>query len=182
MISIAHQLLLLVDLQNRDRDVTAWNTIMKGYAESGDSETVFHLYATAVYQRNIEPDRITFIILLNACARGCLYAESRAYFHAMKDGYGILPTIYHQSCVISALGQTGQLKAALQMINDFGIGSSAIVWHLMLGLCRISGNLRLGKLAFEQALRLDKKDSAAYVLISQIYGDTSSQVLRDPPT
>ena len=102
------------------------------------------------------------------------------HFEAMNEDYGILPMLDHHSCMINVLGHMGQLEAAVKMINEIKIPANAIVWHSLLGMCRSWGNIQFGRHAFEQALYLDKKDSAAYVMMSQIYGDAQITMAQFP--
>ena len=111
--------------------------------------------------------------MLNACSHTGLVGDGQSYFENMSTNYGIIPTVEHYTCIIDLLGRAGQLDCALAMTEKICTNHDLILWHAVLGACQKSGNLELGKHAFEHVLQLDGTDSAAYIFMSNIYVETS---------
>ncbi|XP_050369459.1 pentatricopeptide repeat-containing protein At2g27610 isoform X2 [Argentina anserina] len=59
------------------------------------------------------------------------------------------------------------------------VDEDANVWRALLGACRVHRNLELGKLVAEKLISLQPQDSAAYVLLSNIYAAAGNWQERD---
>ena len=57
----------------------------------------------------------------------------------------------------------------MSMIKTMPSSENPSVWLSLLGSCRKWGNVKLGRLSFEQAIHLDSNLAAAYVLMVNIY-------------
>ena len=56
------------------------------------------------------------------------------------------------------------------MIKAMPFFEYSAIWISLLGACRKWGNVKLGRLSFDQAIQLDSNDAAAYVLMADIFG------------
>ena len=130
------------------RNVVSWTALMAGYAQIGQIENVFHIYDEMIGD-GIQPNQVTFVVILNACSRLGQLHKSLLYFHMMSKDYCIAPTIEHHSCMIDLAGRIGQLDKATTMIEEMPFRPNLVVWHSLLGACQKSGNLSTGKWAFE---------------------------------
>jgi hypothetical protein len=72
--------------------------------------------------------------------------------------------------MVDLLGNAGLFEKAMAMIQKSEI-SHYPLWMALLGACRKSGNVRLARLAFEQAIYLDVTNSAAYVCMEKFFAD-----------
>ena len=130
-------------------------------------------------EEGIKPDAITFVSILNACSRTGLCHQSQTYFQAMSRDYGINPTLQHHGCMIDLFGRWGQVDEAIMMIKRMPFCANLAIWNTVLGACRNLGKEGLGKEAFVNAIQLDDGDSAAYVLMSQIFAFSSSSNIHE---
>ncbi|KAI5073993.1 hypothetical protein GOP47_0012006, partial [Adiantum capillus-veneris] len=150
------------------RDVVTWTALMSGYAQHGARKavscTLGHMLA-----EGIEPDSVTFVVVLMACNKTGEWGTCQTYFDAMSEGYGVAPTSAHHSCLIHLLASSGQLDKATAMVYDLPSFLELVPWHSILGACRKWGNLEVGKQAFKQAMYLNQKDPSSYVLMANIY-------------
>ena len=160
---IAHEVLQRI----QSRQVVTWNALLSGYAQLGECENVFNIFDRMVGE-SIKPNGITFISVLKACSRTSLFFRGLTYFGNMSKDYGVLPTLEHNNCIIHLLNCAGELGKAVEMIYQFRC-SDMMVWHSMLYACKNWGNVKLGRLAFEQAIQLDSNNLASYVLMVNIY-------------
>eukprot|EP01018_Ginkgo_biloba_P039653 Gb_39956 [translate_table: standard] len=150
------------------RNVVSWNAMIGGYAQNGHGERGVKLFGL-MQQKCVKPDSVTFVCVLYACSHLGLVDEGRHYFESMSRDYGIMPALEHYICMVDLLGRAGLLHEAEEFIDQMPTQSSALVWLTLLGACRIHGNIETGKRAFECMIQIDPQDSAAYVLLSNIY-------------
>jgi len=71
--------------------------------------------------------------------------------------------------MIDLLGRYGCLDEAEDFFNKMTCEPDAIMWLALLGACRIHGNIRLGERAAECVFKLEPKNAAPYILLSNIY-------------
>ena len=150
------------------RGVVAWTALIAGYSQLGRYDAVFNSFNRMIGE-GIEPNMITFLVVLSACSSSGLVDEGQMYFEAMTTGYGIAPTIQHYTCMIDLFGRGGHFDKAVSMVGRMPSLDYLPAWLALLGACQKWGNLILGRLAFEHSIRLDEKCAAAYELMSTIY-------------
>nr|UPT48830.1 pentatricopeptide repeat protein AaPPR887 [Agave angustifolia] len=150
-------------------DVMSWNSLIHSYAHHGHGQTAIKVFDEMVELNRFVPDHSTFVAILVACNHmGCV-GEAIEYFKVMKDLYGIIPSSSHYACLVDMMGRVGLLSEALHVIEQMPFEPNVLVWKTLLGSCRLHGNLELGKLAAEKVLELSPEDSAAYILLSNLY-------------
>ncbi|XP_077233738.1 putative pentatricopeptide repeat-containing protein At5g52630 isoform X2 [Tasmannia lanceolata] len=150
------------------KNVVSWTAIIGSYAQNGYAKEALDLF----YQMEsfgVKPNGITFVALLTACSHAGLTDQARKYFHMMEIEYGIKPGFEHYACIVDTLGRGGRLKEAEEFINRMPFEPNALVWRMLLSACRTHGDLARGKRAMEKIIALEPGDSAAYVLLSNIY-------------
>ena len=155
--------------------MVSWTALIGGYARLGKTETIFPVFERML-REGIKPDVVISTVVLNACSRTGFFAKSQTYFEAMSRDYDIVPTIEHYICMVDTLGRLGQLDKAVGMVSRMPFFPDLATWGIILCACKHSGNVHLGKEAFQHAIHLNENDPAAYVLISQIYADTEADV------
>ena len=86
----------------------------------------------------------------------------------MSKKYGILPVIEHQTCLVDLFGRAGYFDEAMTIMKDM-VTFDYPIWIAILGACQKWGNVKLARLAFDQAIQLDPLSGAAYACMSNIY-------------
>ncbi|XP_057852128.2 pentatricopeptide repeat-containing protein At3g24000, mitochondrial [Cryptomeria japonica] len=150
------------------RNVVTWTTMIAGCAQHGEGKKALQLFGQ-MQRAGIKPNRITFICVLSACSHMGLVQEAYYYFNNMKADYGVTPTVEHYACMVDVLGRAGKLAKAESLINRMPFEPNSLIWRTLLSACRVHGNIQLGKQAAKHLLELEPQDSAAYVLLSNIY-------------
>lgn len=150
------------------RNVVAWNALIAGYAQVGEENAALDLLGLMI-SHGIEPDLVTFTGVLNACSHSGLVEQGQMWFDAMSSCYGIVPTPEHRTCMVDLLGRAGHFDRLVCMIMVMPSSDYLPIWASLLGSCRSWGNVMLGKLAFEHAIRLDPGHAPAYVSMRNIY-------------
>eukprot|EP00250_Pteridium_aquilinum_P002431 c12646_g1_i1 orf=3-239(+) len=75
--------------------------------------------------------------------------------------------------MVDLLGRVGHVDKAVAMIWRMPMHPDIMSWQKVLGACRKWGDVELGRHAFEHAVRLDERGTAAYVCMSNIYADVN---------
>ncbi|CAM0146632.1 unnamed protein product [Urochloa decumbens] len=158
---------LAFDVMNL-HDVTSWNSLIHGFAQHGDANMALEVFSE-MCSSGFKPDDSTFLGVLVGCNHAGLVKEGEIFFRLMIDQYGIMPTPSHYACMIDMLGRNGRFDEALGMIEKMPFEPDALIWKTLLASCKLYRNLDMGKLAADKLMELSERDSASYVLMSNIY-------------
>ncbi|CAL9116001.1 unnamed protein product, partial [Musa acuminata var. zebrina] len=150
------------------KNVISWTAMIGGCVQSGYSREALEIFEQMEIAA-VRPNAKTFIAVLTACSYAGLRREAGKFFKMMETKYGIRPGFNHYSCMIDILGRAGKLKQAENLIEGMPFEPDALVWRILLSACRIHGDAERGRRAMEKILALEPGDSAAYVLLSNLY-------------
>ncbi|GAB4859766.1 Pentatricopeptide repeat-containing protein At2g27610 [Ancistrocladus abbreviatus] len=151
-----------------ERDLVSWNSMISGFAQHGYGKKALKIFKEMQRQK-MEMDGITFIGVISACTHAGLVVEGEKYFDLMIKEHHLSPTMEHYSCMVDLYSRAGKLDKAFKLINGMPFLAGATVWRTLLGACHVHRNVELGKLAADKLISLQPQDSAAYVLLSNIY-------------
>ena len=164
MLGNAHQVLeeLLV------RDVVSWSSLISGYTQQNQGEKALKCFQQ-MQNEGLSPNEVTFVCFLNACSHSGLLEEAEMLFGRMTESYGITPSLEHHTCMVVAFGCAGQFDKAIALMEKMH-SLDYPVWCALLGACEKWGNVNLGRLAFEKAIKLGNANAAgAYTCMANIY-------------
>ncbi|CAI0378504.1 unnamed protein product [Linum tenue] len=113
-------------------------------------------------QDGTEPNGVTFVGLLHACAHMGLVDEGRAFFTSMTRDYGITPGIEHYGCMVDLLSRAGLVKEAYEFIMEMPIKPNGIIWGALLGGCRLHKDIKLAEQAIQHLSVLDPLNDGYY--------------------
>nr|XP_043613665.1 pentatricopeptide repeat-containing protein At2g27610 [Erigeron canadensis] len=151
-----------------ERDLVSWNSMISGYAQHGYGKKALEIFEKML-KENLELDDITFIGVITACTHAGLVDEGERYFNMMVKDLNIEPTSEHYSCMVDLYSRGGLLEKAMTFINDMPFPAGPTIWRSLLAACRVHKNMEIGKLAGDKLMSLKPQDSAAYVLLSNLY-------------
>ncbi|KAL6909540.1 hypothetical protein ACP4OV_001821 [Aristida adscensionis] len=149
-------------------DITSWNSLIHGLAQHGDASLALEAFSE-MCSSGTKPDDSTFLGVLVGCNHAGLLKEGERFFTLMIDQYGMTPTPGHYACMIDMLGRNGRFGEALHMIEMMPFEPDALIWKTLLASCKLHRNLEIGKLAADKLMEISERDSASYVLMSNIY-------------
>ncbi|KAI3915522.1 hypothetical protein MKW92_010106 [Papaver armeniacum] len=161
--------LLMFDKMH-ERDFVSWNAMICACAQHGLAEEAINVFENMKLE-NIKPSSASFVAVLRACGYMGWFEEGSRYFQSMVDDYGLEPQLEHYSCMVDIIGRSGRVKEALKMINEMPFGADVVVWRTLLSVCKIHGDVEVAKHAASSILQLDPQDSAAYILLSNVYAE-----------
>ncbi|XP_057957383.1 pentatricopeptide repeat-containing protein At2g20540 [Malania oleifera] len=156
--------------QMSQRDVISWSTMIGGLASHGKASEAVELFRE-MQKAKVEPNAITFLGLLSACAHAGFLNEGLNYFDSMSKDYHIEPEVEHYGCLVDLLGRSGCLDRAFDLVKMMPMKPDAAIWGSLLSSCRAHCNLEFANTAMEHLLELEPDDTGNYVLLSNIYAD-----------
>lgn len=155
-------------LMGDKQDVVLWNTMISALAQHGHGEEAMKFFDDVV-RSGVKPDRTTFVVILNACSHSGLVKEGIQFFNSMTCDHCIMPDEEHYACLIDILGRAGRFEELMEQLEKMPCKPGDRVLNALLGVCRIHGNIELGRQVAEHLIALEPQSSAAYVLLSSIY-------------
>eukprot|EP00258_Populus_trichocarpa_P032994 XP_024449013.1 pentatricopeptide repeat-containing protein At2g33680 [Populus trichocarpa] len=149
-------------------DCISWNAIISAYSLHGQGEKALLLYQE-MEEKGFTPDEITILVILQACTYSGLSEDGLHLFNTMESKYGIQPLLEHYACMVDLLGRAGYLSQAMDIINRSPFSESTLLWRTLVNVCKLCGDLNLGKLASKHLLDLSPDEAGSYVLVSNMY-------------
>ena len=156
------------------RNVVSWNVLIVGYAQQGQGHKALVCFKL-MQKEKIAPNEVTFLCVLSACNRSGLLDKARILFENMSREYGIMPNVEHYSCMMVSFGCAGHFDKAISALKLIPSCKCLAVWLALLSTCRKWGNVKLGRMAFYQAVELDRDCGTAYALMAEIFAAAGMQ-------
>ena len=156
------------------RNVVSWNALIAGYAQQGKGHEALNCFKT-IEREGLSPDEVTFLCVLSACSHSGLLHEAQMLFGSMTKTYGIVANIGHHTCMVVVFACAGQFDNAISVMKAMPSSDDTGLWIALLGACRKWGNVKLGKLSFDQIIQLEDSFAAAYVLMANIFATAGMQ-------
>uniref|UniRef100_J3KU36 DYW domain-containing protein n=2 Tax=Oryza brachyantha TaxID=4533 RepID=J3KU36_ORYBR len=153
-----------------EKDIATWNAMMSAYLLHRMPREVTNLFKY-IEQSGIQPDPVTFIILLSACKQEGSMEEARRYFYSMEDVYGIQPTLKHYTCMVDIMGTAGLLEESLELIEKMQLEPDGCLWSTVLKACKLHSNLEIGERAAKALMELEPNNASNYMSLSNIYAN-----------
>jgi pentatricopeptide repeat protein len=151
-----------------NRDLVSWNSMICSYAQHGYGKRALEIFRQ-MEKSGQEMDVVTFIGVINGCVHTGLVEEGKSYFNSMINVHHIRPTMEHYSCMVDLYSRADRLSEALDLIRGMPFPADVRVWRTLLGACRVHRNIGLGEIAAKNLMSLEPDNSAAYVLLSNMY-------------
>ncbi|KAK7351460.1 hypothetical protein VNO77_10944 [Canavalia gladiata] len=164
------------------RNVISWTIMITGYGKHGIGNKAVELF-NEMQANGIEPDSVTYLAVLSACSHSGLIKEGRQYFSSLCNNHQCKPQVEHYACLVDLLGRAGHLKEVKDLIEKMPLKPNVGIWQTFLSVCRMHGDVEMGKQVGEILLRLDGNNPTNYVMMSNIYADAGywkeSKKIRD---
>ncbi|XP_057523909.1 pentatricopeptide repeat-containing protein At2g21090, partial [Amaranthus tricolor] len=154
-------------LMGNKQDVMSWNPMIAAMAQHGYGAESISVFDEMVHY-GVKPNRVTFVILLSACSHSGLVKEGLSFFKSMTDVHGISPDEEHYACLIDLLGRSGRFDELMKQLEEMPCKKDGMIWNTLVGVCRIQGNVEVGKQAAVNIINLDPASYAPYLLLSSI--------------
>lgn len=163
---------LTVFLSMKEKNVFTWNSFIKGLAMAKNVEKALWWFSRMKQEKGIDPDEVTLIVVLSACAHSGLVQKGKQIFYSlMNKEYGFLPNAKHYACLVDLLARSGDLKEAMEVIKEMPFEPSKSVWGALLVGCRAHGDLEMGEFAAWNLIKLAPNDTNCYYMLCSLYTD-----------
>ncbi|KAK9748092.1 hypothetical protein RND81_02G035400 [Saponaria officinalis] len=150
------------------RDTVTWNTVIVAQAYHGSADKALKLYSSMI-QSHHEPNHVTFLAILTACAHSGLVEEGERYFTSMENDWNVVPQAEHYSCMVDLFGRSGRIYEAYDLVKKLPVNFPSYAWETLLNYCKLHGNSELGELVAERILSINPSNAEMNVLLSNIY-------------
>ncbi|XP_057960895.1 pentatricopeptide repeat-containing protein At3g62890-like [Malania oleifera] len=158
----------------------SWNTMMRGYLQRDDHQTVVFLYKLML-ENNVVPDNYTYPILVQASALRLLEFEGKEiHNHVLKMGFG--SDIYVLNTLINMYAVCGNVRDARKLFDESPVVDS-VSWNSILAGYVQKGDVEEAKLVFDQ---MPERNIIASNSMIVLFGRTgrvneASQLFNDMP-
>ncbi|KAL0346247.1 UNVERIFIED_CONTAM: Pentatricopeptide repeat-containing protein [Sesamum radiatum] len=156
------------------KDAKAWSSMIVGFAIHGLTKEALDTFAK-MEEAKVEPNHVTLIGVLSACAHGGLVAEGKKYWSSMLES-GFEPSMEHYGCMVDLLCHTNQIEEAYEFVKNMPTAPSPAIWRTLLVSCKKNKMLEKGEIVSEQLLQLEPLNAENYILLSSFYASGSDWV------
>lgn len=163
-----------------EKNEVSWNAMITGYSQHGLGNKALNLFEK-MKQLGLSPTHVTFLGVIAACSHEGLVTEGLEQFQSMNVVYGLVPKPEHYACVVDLLGRSGSVERAKRFVEEMPIQPDAMIWRTLLSACTVHKNVEIGEFAARKLQELEPGDSAAYVLLSNMYAVAGKWNERDRP-
>ncbi|CAA7389042.1 unnamed protein product [Spirodela intermedia] len=151
-----------------NRNLVSWNSAIAGYSQNGRGRSALEVYRD-MQAAQVRPDEITYVGLLTACSHSGLLEEGRRLFRLLNQDTSLEPKLEHYVSMVDLLCRTGNFGEAEELIKSMPLEPNAAVWLALLSSCRAHSETETAIRAAQHIFDLDPQNSAAYVLLSNVY-------------
>lgn len=118
------------------REVISWSALILGHGLNGRSDVASRLFdeMAAKGLKGVEPNSVSFLGALSACAHSGMVDKAYAIFAGMKR-CGVEPEMKHYSCIVDALGRAGLVVEAVKFIEEMHFQSDEAMLGGVLAAC-----------------------------------------------
>ncbi|KAK6127332.1 hypothetical protein DH2020_038933 [Rehmannia glutinosa] len=126
-------------------------------------------------EAKVEPNHVTLIGVLSACAHGGLVVEGRKYWSTMLES-GIEPSMEHYGCMVDLFCRANQIEEAYEFVKSMPIAPNPAIWRTMLVSCKKNKMFDKGEIVADHLLQLEPLNAENYILLSSLYASGSHWV------
>lgn len=152
------------------KEICTWNAMISALSSSGQEKEALDLFEK-LKKEGLKPNKVTFVAVLTACARGRLVECGLKLFKSMSLDFGVVPIMEHYGCITDLLGREGLLREATEFVKSMPFEPDASVLGALFGACKIHGTTELGNEVGKELLELQPQHSGRYVVLSNISAD-----------
>lgn len=152
-------------METRPKDIVSYNVMIIALAHHGHGRDTLELFNNMV-QEGLQPDTVTFLGVLSACAHAGLVQDGKRYFEAMTKSYDIEQSPDHYACLVDLYGRAGLIEEAHCLVQTMPVKPHAGVWGALLNACRKHCHVEVGKIAARELIKIEPRNPGNYVLLA----------------
>lgn len=148
-------------------DAVVWNAMVVSQAYHGSAAEAFNLLSLMIKAGN-EPDSVTFLGLLIACAHCGLVGQGWKYFNLMET-WKLIPKPEHYAVMVDLLSRSGLVVEAYELVKQLPLNLPVYAWETLLSSCRVHENFELGDIVARKLSSFERQNVGMHVLLSNTY-------------
>ncbi|KAJ1262880.1 hypothetical protein BS78_09G142800 [Paspalum vaginatum] len=152
------------------RDVISWSALILGHGLNGRSDVALGLF-DRMGAEGIQPNSVTFLGALSACAHSGMVDKAYAIFKGMKL-QGIQPELKHYSCMSDVLGRAGRVVEAVKFMEEMPFEPDEAMLGAVLAACRVHGEMEAAEWVSKRLMNMSPVNSGYYMSLANIYSDS----------
>ncbi|GER57169.1 pentatricopeptide repeat (PPR) superfamily protein [Striga asiatica] len=156
------------------KDAKAWSSMIVGFAVHGLAKEALETFQR-MEEAEVEPNHVTLIGVLSACAHGGLVAEGKKYWSTMIES-GMEPSMEHYGCMVDLFCRANKIDEAYEFVNSMPISPNPAIWRTLLVACKKNKILEKGENSAKHLLQLEPHNAENYILLSSFYASQSNWV------
>ncbi|XP_061373837.1 pentatricopeptide repeat-containing protein At5g66520-like [Gastrolobium bilobum] len=153
------------------KNLQSFTIMISALANHGRQKDAITLF-THMEDIGLQPDSLSFSVILSACSHMGLVSEGKNYFDRMVRLYNIKPTVEHYGCMVDLLGRAGLIQEAYDIIKNMPMEPNAVILRSFLGACRNHG--WVPSLDDNLLSKLESELGANYVLTANVFSICAS--------
>lgn len=153
------------------RDAKAWSSMIVGFAIHGHAKNALEAFSF-MEEAKVQPNHVTFVGVLSACAHGGLVGDGRKYWSRMLES-GVEPSMEHYGCMVDLLCRANLIEDAYAFVETMPINPNPVIWRTLLVGCKRNKILEKGEVVAERLLELEPLNAENYILLSSMYASCS---------
>jgi pentatricopeptide repeat protein len=119
------------------RDVITWTAMILGHVQSGQGEKGLELFRQ-MQQEGVQPDSVTIVAVLNACASVVALEEGRSVHEQIVE-HGWDSDIFVMNSLIDMYAKCGSMEDAWRVFSKMP-SRDVVTWTVILGGCAMHGH------------------------------------------
>ncbi|KAG9133749.1 hypothetical protein Leryth_018450 [Lithospermum erythrorhizon] len=152
------------------KDAKAWTSMIVGLAIHGLAEEALETFAQ-MGEAKVEPNHVTLIGVLSACAHSGLVSEGKKYWSSMLES-GIEATMEHYGIMVDLFCRANLIEEAYQFIKVMPIIPNPAIWRTLLAACRRHTLVEKGETIAQHLFQLEPLNAENYLLLSSLYASS----------
>ncbi|KAJ4965857.1 hypothetical protein NE237_017706 [Protea cynaroides] len=138
----------------QNKSIATWNSMITSLGVHGHGKEALAVFAE-MEKSNVQPDAITFVGVFCACVQTGMVDEGCRYYKYMTECYGILPTVFHYSCMFELFNRAGMLNEAYELSEILPVKPDSDIWEELLKEIRVLGNADLEEVIYKPVKKLN---------------------------
>ncbi|CAN5956074.1 unnamed protein product [Sphagnum jensenii] len=119
------------------RNVVTWNAMVLGHVKCGQGQEALKLFQQ-MQQEGVQPNSVTFVVVLNACASMIALEEGRCvHQHIIRCGWD--SDVFVGSSLVDMYAKCGSMEDAWSVFNKMP-SRDVVTWTTILGGCAMHGH------------------------------------------
>nr|GMD46421.1 pentatricopeptide repeat-containing protein At1g59720, chloroplastic/mitochondrial-like [Ipomoea batatas] len=153
------------------KDVKAWGSMIYGLAINGLAEDALNAFSR-MGETKVEPNHVTLVGVLMACAHSGLVSEGKKYWSSMIES-GIEPSLEHYGLMVDLFCRSNLIEDAYSFVESMPIPQNPAILRSLLVACKKKKILDRGEVTAKRLIELEPQNAENYVLLSSLYASVS---------